>query len=33
MLDANDGFGLAAGAKAIQKRINVAKKKGICMLV
>ena len=32
LLDANDGFGLAAGAKAIQKGINIAKKKGICMI-
>ena len=32
MLDANDGFGLAAGAKAIQKGINIANKKGICMI-
>ena len=27
LLDANDGFGLAAGAKAIDKGIQVAKKK------
>ncbi len=32
LLDANDGFGLAAGAKAIEKGIQVAKKKGICMI-
>ena len=32
LLDANDGFGLAAGAKAIDKGIQVAKKKGICMI-
>ena len=32
LLDADDGFGLAAGAKAIEKGINVAKNKGICMV-
>jgi len=32
LLDANDGFGLAAGAKAIEKGVKVAKKKGICMI-
>ncbi len=32
LLDANDGFGLAAGAMAIEKGIQVAKKKGICMI-
>ena len=31
MLDANDGFGLAAGAKAIKKGVDVAKK-GICIV-
>ena len=32
LLDANDGFGLAAGAKAIKKGLDVAKKKGICIV-
>ncbi len=32
LLDADNGYGLAAGAKAVQKGINIAKKKGICMI-
>lgn len=32
MLDADDGFGIAAGCKAIDKGIQVAKKNGICMI-
>tara|TARA_Y100000022_G_C13230699_1_gene367188 strand:+ start:443 stop:1474 length:1032 start_codon:yes stop_codon:yes gene_type:complete len=32
LLDANDGFGLAAGAKAIKKGVDIAKKKGICIV-
>lgn len=32
LLDANNGFGLAAGVKAINKGMEVAKKKGICMI-
>lgn len=32
LLDANNGFGLAAGAKAIDKGMKIAKKKGICMI-
>ena len=32
LLDADNGFGLAAGAKAIDKGMKIAKKKGICMV-
>ena len=32
LLDAKNGFGLAAGAKAIEKGMQVANKKGICMI-
>jgi len=32
LLDANNGFGLAAGVKAIEKGMKVAQKKGICMI-
>ena len=32
LLDANNAFGLAAGAKAIDKGIEIAQKKGICMI-
>ena len=32
LLDADNGYGIAAGFKAIDKGIEVAKKKGICMV-
>ena len=32
LLDADNGFGLAAGVKAIDKGMQVAQKKGICMI-